>query len=129
MPSQMILLIEHESSLRYVLGDCLREFGGWNVTASKTIREGIPLCEKYRPDIILVDASAPEVDALLLIEQLKFCSKRLAIPIVLISARADWFTTTELHQMGFSGAISKPFNPSTLSAQIHRLVSVIVPPA
>jgi DNA-binding response OmpR family regulator len=56
-------------------------------------------------------------------EQLKRDSQRQAIPIILISTRADWFTISELHQMGFLGVISKPFNPSTLSAQIHRLVA------
>lgn len=128
MPSPMILLIEHELSLREVLGDCLREFGGWDVTSSCSIREGISLCEQHRPDLILMDASAPEADALLLIEQLKSYSRRLTIPIVLISAKANWFTAKELHQMGFLGAIAKPFNPSTLSAQIHRLVLANIPP-
>ncbi|MFH7244060.1 MAG: response regulator [Spirulina sp.] len=126
MPSPMILLIEHESSLREVIGDCLREFGGWEVTSSRSIREGIFLCEKQHPDIILIDASTPEIDALLLIEQLKSYSRRLTIPIVLISAKANWFTTAELNQMGFLGAIAKPFNPHTLSAQIHRLISATV---
>lgn len=123
MPNPKVLLIEHEASLRDVLDACLRELGGWDVTSSKSIQEGILLCERHHPDVILVDASAPEADALLFIEQLKMYSKNREIPIVLMSARASWFTGAELRQMGFLGAISKPFNPSTLSAQIHRLVA------
>lgn len=123
MPSPRLLLIEHEASLRDVLGACLGELGDWDVTASQSLQEGISLCKHHRPDVILVDASTPEDDALLLMELLKRDSLNQAIPIVLISAKADWFTAHELHQMGFLGAISKPFNPSTLSAKIHHLMA------
>ncbi|WOD40007.1 response regulator [Nodosilinea sp. E11] len=124
MPKQSILLIEHETHLRYILSDCLSELGGWEVTPSTSIQEGIQLCEKKRPDVILMDASAPEPEALILIEKLKQYSSTQAVPIVLISALANWLTPKEFHQMGFGGAIGKPFNPSTLSAQIFHLASL-----
>ncbi|MBE9141219.1 response regulator [Nodosilinea sp. LEGE 07088] len=127
MPSKSILLIEHEVSLRDVLGDCLTELGGWEVTPSESILEGIRLCESKRPDAILVDASTAENDALILIEQLKQYSVEQAVPILLISSRANWFTLSEFRQMGFSGAIGKPFNPATLSAQVSRLISLEEP--
>jgi CheY-like chemotaxis protein len=123
MPNSRLLLIEHEASLRSVLDACLGELGDWDVTSSRSLQEGIALCNQHHPDVILVDTSTSETDALLLMEQLKRDSQRQAIPIILISTRADWFTISELHQMGFLGVISKPFNPSTLSAQIHRLVA------
>lgn len=122
MPSKSILLIEHETSLRDVLGACLSELGNWQVTISGSIQEGIALCELNRPDVILMDASTPEDDAILLVEQLKRYSSEQAVPILLISSRADWFTLNEFQTMGFSGAISKPFNPSTLSSQVARLM-------
>lgn len=123
MSSKSILLIEHENSLREVLGACLSELGGWQVTQSNTIQEGVSLCIAKRPDVILVDASTPETDALIFIEQLKNCSAKQSIPIVLITAMANWFTTQELRQMGFFGAINKPFNPSALPSQVSHLLS------
>lgn len=124
MPNRSILLIEYDVSLRAVLGACLSELGGWNVMLSNSIQEGIRLCETSRPDVILMDASAPEDDALILIEQLKQYSTRQAVPILLISSRADWFTRREFRVMGFSGAIGKPFNPESLSSQIAYLASL-----
>ncbi|MBW4481832.1 MAG: response regulator [Tildeniella torsiva UHER 1998/13D] len=123
MPSHSILLIENEAGLRDVLGDCLSELGGWEVRLSESIQEGIKLCEEKRPDVILIDASTPENDAILLVEQLKQYSVSQSVPILLISSRANWFTLKEFRQMGFSGAISKPFNPSTLSSQVYRLMT------
>jgi len=122
MSTNSILLIEHEDSLREVLYACLSEIGGWKVTLSNSIREGIDLCRSIRPDVILLDTSTSETDALIFIEQLKQHSINQAIPILLITARASWFTSEELYQMGFSGAIEKPFDPSTLVAQISHLL-------
>ena len=123
MLNNSILLIETEASLRDVLGDCLRELGDWEVTLSGSVQEGIKLCEAKRPDAILIDASISENDGILLVEQLKQYSTRQSVPLFLISSRANWFTLKEFRQMGFSGAISKPFNPSTLSSQVHQLMT------
>jgi len=122
MATKSILLIEYEPSLREILRAALQEFGGWQVTLSSSIREGIQLCQQAHPQAILVDTSTSEVDALLFVEQLKSYSVEQAIPILLISSRATLLTEQQLRQMGFAGAISKPFNPSTLPAQIVRLL-------
>jgi CheY-like chemotaxis protein len=122
MATKSVLLIEHEVGLREVLRASLQEFGGWHVTLSSSIREGIRLCEQIHPHLILIDTSAPELDALLFVEELKTYSLNQEIPMLLVSSRASLFTPRQLHQMGFAGAISKPFNPSTLPAQIMRLL-------
>lgn len=122
MAKKSILLIEYEPGLREVLKAALQEFGGWQVTFSSSIREGIQLCQQVHPQAILVDTSTSELDALIFVEQLKSYSMQQAIPILLISSRASLLTAQQLHQMGFAGAISKPFNPSTLPAQIVRLL-------
>lgn len=122
MSTKSILLIEREASIREILHTCLSEFGGWRVTLSNSIQEGVDLCMTVRPDVILLDASTSETDALIFLEQLKQHSMTQSIPILLITGRASWFTLKQLHQMGFAGAITKPFDPSTLSTQISRLL-------
>jgi DNA-binding response OmpR family regulator len=122
MSTKLILLIESESSLREVLRACLQEFAGWEILVSQSIQEGIQLCEDSHPDVILLDTSTPESDALLFLEQLKTCSRKKSIPILLISERASWFSVHELNRIGFAGAIDKPFNPSTLSARVAHLL-------
>lgn len=122
MPTKSILLIEDEASIREVLYTCLSELGGWRVIVANSIQEGIEQCMTARPDAILLDTSTSETDALIFVEQLKQHSANQSIPILLITARASWFTLEQLHRMGFLGAIAKPFNPSTLAAQIARLL-------
>lgn len=123
MPTKLILLIEHEISIREVLYTCLSEFGGWRVTLSNSIQEAVDLCRAIYPDAILLGTSTPETDALIFIEQLKQHSVIQSIPILLISARASWFTSNQLRQMGFAGAIAKPFDSSTLATQVSYLLN------
>ncbi|EKQ66908.1 response regulator with CheY-like receiver, AAA-type ATPase, and DNA-binding domains [Leptolyngbyaceae cyanobacterium JSC-12] len=122
MSTKSILVIEHESSIREVLYICLSELGGWRVILSTSIQEGVDLCMSICPDAILLDTSAAETDALLFIEQLKQHSMIQSIPIILITARANWFTLKQLHQMGFAGAVTKPFDPATLAKQVSHLL-------
>lgn len=122
MSIKSILLIERESSIREVLHICLSELGGWRVTLSNSIQEGIALCTTTCPDAILLDTSTSETDALIFVEQLKQHSIAQSIPIVLLSSRASWFTPGQLQEMGFIGAIAKPFNPTTLAAQVAHLL-------
>lgn len=122
MAPKTILLIEHEAGIQEVLHACLSEFGGWSVTLSNSIQEGVNLCMTIYPDVILLDTSTSETDSLLFIEQLKQYSVTQSIPILLITARASWFTLKQLHQMGFAGAITKPFNPFTIATQISHLL-------
>lgn len=122
MSSKSVLLIENEASIGEVLRICLSELGGWKVTLATSIQEGIDRCVSDRPDAILLDTTVSETDALLFAEQLKQHSVDEAVPILLITARASWFTVDQLHLMGFAGAITKPFNPSTLSAQVAHLL-------
>jgi len=122
MSSKLILLIEHEASLREVLHTCLSELGGLRVMLSNSIQEGVDFCLASTPDAILLDASTAETDSLIFIEELKQHSTTQAIPILLLTARGNWITAGELSQMGFAGAITKPFNPATISAQISYLL-------
>lgn len=122
MPTKSILVIEREASLGEVLSECLSELAGWQVILSPSIQEGISLCMAHAPDGILLDASLAETDALLFTEQLKQYAITRSIPIILITARASWFTLNQFNQMGFAGAITKPFDPFTLPTQVSHLL-------
>lgn len=121
--TKCILLIEQETNLREVLYVVLTELGGWQVTSVSSIQEGIQSYNKIRPDAVLLDASTSERDAIIFIEELKSYCKVQSIPILLISDSAKWFTEKQLKDMGFAGAIVKPFNPTTIPMQISQFLN------
>ncbi len=122
MSTKSILVIEPDAGIREVLRTSLSDIGGWRVILANSVQQGMELCMSTHTHAILLDTSTSETDALLFAEQLKQHSITQSIPILLISARASWYTPEQLRQMGFAGAIAKPFNPSSLPVQVSQLL-------
>ncbi|MBV8883251.1 MAG: response regulator [Chroococcidiopsidaceae cyanobacterium CP_BM_RX_35] len=94
--------------------------GGWHVIAATSIQEGLEKLTTERPDAILLDFLIPdELDGLQFIRQLQNHQLWQTIPIVLITAKARWFTSQQIREIG---VIAKPFNPVSLPAQIAALL-------
>ncbi|WP_036484064.1 response regulator [Myxosarcina sp. GI1] len=123
MATKSILLFDFEVGVREVLSHCLKDFGGWKVILATSIPEGLARVNSEPPDAILVDVRlSREAHSLQLLQELKRFSGKY-IPIVLITARASWFTQQQLEEIGAIGAIAKPFNPVSLPTQIAKLLN------
>jgi CheY-like chemotaxis protein len=129
MPRKLILLIDHEASVRTILQVCLSRLGGWDVLSVSspsqglevlTIREALLIT---RPDAILLDMQMLETDGLGTIQEFRNHPLIQPIPVVLITAKAGWFSPQQLQQMSIVGAIAKPFNPIKLPEQIAEILN------
>jgi CheY-like chemotaxis protein len=119
---RIVLLIDHEASVRDVLQVCLDDLGGWEVRAASTPSHGMALLNDIRPEVILLDAPSIETSAQDLVAKLRKHPSLTAIPIVLITGKARWFSKQQLQTWGVAGALPKPFNPLTLPDQIRQLM-------
>ena len=106
-----------------VLQVCLDDLGGWDVQGALTLWQGIEILDGMPPDIILLDAPYIEVCAEDLVEQLRAKLWLRSVPIVFITAKANWFSKQQLRSLGVAGALPKPFDPLTLPDQIRALLS------
>lgn len=109
--------------MREVMQACLCDIGGWNVVAAASAQEGLEVLLVEEPDAILLDISMPDVDGWGFIQRARNNPLVRSIPVILISAKASWFTPQQLQQLGVAGAIAKPFNPLTLSSQVAALLN------
>lgn len=128
MSQKLILLIDHESSVRTVLQVCLSQLGGWDVLSVSSLEAGLATLDSRQPDAILLDSPVLEMNAVPFIRKLR---RHIAkpVPILLITARAKWFSPQQLKEMGVEGAILKPFNPITLPDQVVALLNWDAAPA
>lgn len=118
---KLILLIDHDPSVRSVLQVCLSHFGPWEVQAVATPQQGRELLKTIRPAAIILDTPALEQDGRNIVATLHQ-GDAVTIPVVLITGKATWFSGRQLEDMGVVGAIAKPFNPLTLPGQIRRFL-------
>lgn len=133
MSAKRILLINHDASIGEVLSVCLRYLAGWDVVTIGASQASFESAIQNDLDAILLDSTTaekffPKIHGLgfiqeVFIKQLKKNRKTQAVPILLISDKADWFTPEQLQSLGIEGAIAKPFDPVTLPTQIARLLS------
>ncbi len=128
MSQKLILLIDHESSVRTVLQVCLSQLGGWDVLSVSSLESGLATLDSRQPDAILLDSPVLEINAVPFIWRLRQHVAQ-SVPILLITARAKWFSPQQLQEMGVEGAILKPFNPITLPAQVAALLNWDADPA
>lgn len=122
MAQKLILLIDHEASVRTVLQVCLSRLGGWDVLSVSSLESGLATLGDRQPDAILLDSPALAGSALPFILKLRRDMAK-PVPILLITSRAKWFTPQQLKDMGVVGALLKPFNPVTLPAQISAMLN------
>ncbi|WP_315792020.1 response regulator [Fischerella sp. JS2] len=129
MSGKLILLIDHEASVRTILQVCLSRLGGWNVLSVSSLSQGLEVLMLKealllkRPDVILLDMPMLATDGLGVMQEFRNHPLIQPIPIVLITAKASWFSDQQLKHMRIVGAIAKPFNPIKLPKQITDILN------
>ena len=118
--AKRILFIDDESHIRQVVKACLESLGGWNVLLAASGQEGLSKAVSEQPDAILMDLMMPEMDGLVLLQQLQTNSATQSIPVVFLTARKSFTEPQRFEALGVKGAIAKPFNSLTLVPQIAK---------
>lgn len=118
LATKRVLLIENEANVREVVQACLQDLGGWDVFSVASAWEGLDRAVAMQPDAIVLDVSMPEMDGFAFLQQLRANPVTQHLPIVLLTAKARWFTPQQLQHLGVAGAIAKPFNPVLLTHEI-----------
>ncbi|HHP7245267.1 MAG TPA: response regulator [Elainellaceae cyanobacterium] len=122
MLTKVILLIDDEANVREIVHACLTDLGGWDVVSVASMQEGLAFLDVTQPDAILLDIMSSQADGVSFLETLKQHTLLSEIPVMLLTAKARWFTSQQLEQLGVKGAIAKPFNPVALPQQLaHTL--------
>jgi DNA-binding response OmpR family regulator len=121
MKSKRILIIDDEASMRELLPDCLRELAGWEVWSVGSDPDGLAQAITYHPDLILIEPFPRFMERLDILEQLRNCSATRRIPVVCLSRRPDLINQQVQAELAVMGVIAKPFDATTLVAQIAQI--------
>lgn len=118
MSAERILVVDDDAELRTLLADYLRKHG----FEPEVAKDGAELTEalKRRPvDLIVLDVMMPGEDGFTLCRNLR---ARSAIPIVMLTARAEDTDRIVGLELGADDYLAKPFNPRELVARIKNVL-------
>ena len=122
MPPPTVLVVEDDPVILRLL-EVNFELEGFDVILAHDGAEGIDMARASKPDVIVSDIMMPKTSGLELVTTLKADDGTSAIPIILLSAKAQ---TSDLKLGIDSGAddyVTKPFEPLDLVARVNALLA------
>lgn len=80
--------------------------------------DGIDVCAKWKPDIVLLDIAMPKMDGLIALELI--LSQNPATKVIMVSVESQEVKVLEAIKRGAVGFVVKPLNPATVLDRIEN---------
>ncbi|MHA6345126.1 phosphate regulon transcriptional regulator PhoB [Roseivivax sp. CAU 1761] len=113
-----VLVVEDEAAQREVLSYNL-EAEGFRVAQAETGDEALLLVEEEQPDIIVLDWMLPAVSGIEICRQLKSRPETRAVPVIMLSARAEEVDRVRGLETGADDYVVKPYSVVELMARVR----------
>src|SRR3984893_16395880 len=85
-------------------------------------RDAVTALAARPPDLLILDLMLPHVDGLEICRLVRATDKTAAIPIIILTARADESERIVGLEIGADDYIAKPFRPNELVARVRALL-------
>lgn len=122
MPAPTVLVVEDDPVILRLL-EVNFDLEGFSVLLAHDGEEGIDVARAERPDIVVSDIMMPKVSGIELVQALKADEATAAIPIILLSAKAQTSDLKHGMDAGADDYITKPFEPLDLVDRVNALLS------
>jgi two-component system, OmpR family, alkaline phosphatase synthesis response regulator PhoP len=119
-----VLVIDDEAPIRLLCRVNL-EAEGMEVLEAADGPSGLELARSERPDIVLLDVMMPGLDGWRVAEELLQDDRTNAIPIIFLTARAEFRDRARGLDIGGVDYVTKPFNPLELAPLVGELLQRI----
>jgi DNA-binding response OmpR family regulator len=115
-----VLLIEDDALVRKLLEKRL-QLAGWQVTALRDGRDALGMCQRLRPDLILLDLGLPHVDGLHVVEMLR--DHGIAQPVLVLTGYELPHLRAIVQGTGANDLVQKPYDPDALLDRMRSLLA------
>ena len=119
-----VLIIDDEAPIRLLCRVNL-EAEGMDVLEAADGLTGLDLARTEHPDVVLLDVMMPGLDGWAVAQELIDDVETDVIPIVFLTARAEFRDRARGLDIGGVDYITKPFNPVELAPLVRRLLERI----
>lgn len=116
-----ILVVDDEPSQVEVLTIRLRA-QGFSTLAANTGQSGLSLAQQNRPSLIVLDVQLPDLDGLVICEQLSDDPATCTIPIIILSGAETPDVVRRSRAAGCQYYVRKPYDPNALLLLIENAI-------
>ena len=110
-----MLVVDDEADIRGLVRELL-ERAGHDVIEASDGREGLRIFHSEQPDLVILDVSMPGLDGWQTLERIRELS---AVPVVMLTARAQEMDKVRGLRAGADDYVTKPFGRQELLARVE----------
>ena len=118
MDRRRIAVIEDEATIAASLAARLRS-EGFEVETAADGFDGVELCDRFRPDLVILDLMLPGLDGL---EVCRRIQRDRHVPVLMLTARDSEADLEVGLAVGGDDYLTKPFSPRELVARVRALL-------
>src|SRR6478672_5946058 len=120
-PPTRILVAEDDPDIGSLLEHYLKK-AGFLATIITSGRDVMPQVKRDSPDLVVLDLMLPGLDGLQLCRAIRADPNTAAIPIIMLTAKAEESDRIVGLELGADDYITKPFSPNEVVARIKALL-------
>ncbi len=124
MEELKILIVDDSGVVRKIIESLIRDFKLNVVGTASNGREALEIFKIFKPEIVTLDITMPEMDGLECLTRMKQLHPESKI--IVISALKDKETAMRAIKLGASSFIPKPFIGDDLKLEIKALIEEII---
>lgn len=121
-----ILLVEDDANLVELIRYNM-EKEGFEVRATPDGEEALVIAEEDRPDVVVLDWMIASLSGIEVCRRLRRAPETAAIPIIMLTARAEEGDRVRGLETGADDYVTKPFSPRELVARVRALLRRLRP--
>ena len=120
-PAPRLLVVEDDHDIAHLLSHSLGR-AGFAVDLLHSGAEVLPAVRRSLPDLVLLDLMLPGLDGLEVCRTLRGDPRTAAVPIIMLTARAEESDRIVGLELGADDYITKPFSPNEVVARVRALL-------
>lgn len=119
---KQVLIVDDSKLMRDMVAACLRPLGEIQFVFAETGLEAIERLALAGFDLIVLDLDMPDLGGLELTQFVRAEERLRGLPILVVTARSDDGSRTQLLNAGASGFLAKPFAPQQILEEARNLL-------
>lgn len=116
-----LLIVDDSSLMRANIGMHLKDQNVEIVGAASNGKEALEMVKKFKPDVVTLDITMPEMDGLECLSEIMNVDPK--VKIMMITALSDKLTALRALNKGARGYVFKPVNSEELKKAFTKLVN------